>query len=104
MISFEGHINGDKPVLVDFFAEWCGPCKMMPPILQEVKRQVGDRVTILKLDVDKSPAISQQFQVLAIPTIILFHKGAILWRKNGVTSAHEILSQLSTHLAPVYGG
>jgi thioredoxin 1 len=99
MISFEGHIQGDIPVLVDFYAAWCGPCKLMPPILQEVKRTVGDRVTVLKIDIDANPGYAQQYQVYSVPTLILFHKGNILWRKSGVASAHEIIQQLGVHVA-----
>jgi len=95
MNNFEGHIGGDTPVVVDFFAEWCGPCKMMPPVLKEVKESVGDRVTILKMDVDKNPGYAQQYSVQSIPTLIIFKKGKILWRKSGTASAQEILHHLS---------
>jgi len=92
--SFESHIQGDKPVIVDFFAEWCGPCKMMTPILQELKKTVGDTVTVLKIDIDKNPRYAEQFNVRAVPTLIIFKKGNVLWRKSGVTKAQEILQQL----------
>ena len=92
--SFESHIQGDKPVIVDFFAEWCGPCKMMTPILQELKKTVGDTVTVLKIDIDKNPRYAEQFNVRAVPTLIIFKKGNVLWRKSGVTRAQEILQQL----------
>jgi len=92
--SFESHIQGDKPVIVDFFAEWCGPCKMMTPILQELKKTVGDAVTVLKIDIDKNPRYAEQFNVRAVPTLIIFKKGNVLWRKSGVTRAQEILQQL----------
>jgi len=98
MITFEGHIQGDKPVLVDFSAEWCGPCKMMAPILQEVKQKTGDRATILKLDIDKNPKVSQLYNIHSVPTLILFQNGNILWRKSGVAPAHEILQQINLHL------
>jgi thioredoxin 1 len=95
MISFEGHIKGEKPVLVDFHAKWCGPCKMMTPILQEVKKITGDRATILKIDIDENPAYSQQYQVYSVPTLIIFQKGKIVWRKTGVAPAQEILRQIN---------
>jgi thioredoxin 1 len=95
MKSFEEHINGPKPVLVDFYADWCSPCKLMPPILKEVKEKMGDKVTILKLDVDKSPDYSGRFGVQSIPTLIIFRQGKVMWRKSGVVGAPELLNQLS---------
>ena len=92
--SFKGHIEGDKPVVVDFFAEWCGPCKMMPPILKKVKEQLGDKVTVLKLDIDRNPAYAQMYNVQSVPTLIIFQKGKIIWRKSGVTPANEIVQHV----------
>jgi len=94
MNLFEQHISGDKPVVVDFFAEWCGPCKMMPPILKQVKDSVGDKVTILKMDVDKNQEYAQRWGIQSIPTLMIFRKGEIVWRKAGVTQAKEILERL----------
>ena len=94
MNNFEKHINGDKPVVVDFFAEWCGPCKMMPPVLKQVKEKMGDDTTILKMDIDKNPAYASKYAVQAVPTLIIFQRGNIVWRKAGVTSAMEIIPQL----------
>ena len=99
MNNFEGHINGDKPVIVDFFAEWCGPCKLMPPVLHEIKEQVGDRATILKIDIDKVPYYTQLYNVMSVPTLIIFKKGKIVWRKSGVAPAKEILQQLNMHIS-----
>lgn len=94
MNSFEGHINGDKPVVVDFFAEWCGPCRMMPPVLKEVKEKLGDRITVLKMDIDKNPRYTHQYGVQAVPTLIVFKNGKIIWRKAGVATANEIIQQV----------
>ena len=85
--TFGEIIKGDKPVLVDFFAEWCGPCKMMKPVLEELRQKMGDNIRIIKVDIDKSPAASSAFNVTSVPTLILFQKGNILWRQPGVVPA-----------------
>ena len=90
MNQFKELINGETPVLVDFYADWCGPCRMMPPILQEVKRANGDDLTIIKVDVDKNRAVSMEYAIRSIPTIMLFHKGEPVWRHTGVASAAQI--------------
>jgi thioredoxin 1 len=97
MASFSELINGDKPLLVDFSAEWCGPCKMMKPVLEEVKRKLGDSTTIIKVDIDKNPAAANAYQVQSVPTLILFKQGRILWRQSGVVQAGQLLKIIAQY-------
>ena len=90
-MTFNEIIQSPKPVLVDFFATWCGPCKMMAPILKEVKKEFGDTITIIKVDVDQSPQAAQQFQVQGVPTLILFKDGKPLWRQSGVVNKSALV-------------
>lgn len=91
MSSFEAIINNEKPVLVDFFATWCGPCQMLTPILKQVKDNLGERITIIKIDVDKNQELASRLQVRGVPTMMLYQKGEQLWRQSGVLSKEEIL-------------
>ena len=88
--SFRELINGEKPVLVDFYATWCGPCKAMAPVLKEVSQNIGDKGTIIKVDVDKNPQIAQQLQVRGVPTFVLYKRGKIIWRQSGAQSAFQL--------------
>jgi thioredoxin 1 len=94
MSRFEELINSETPVLVDFFAEWCGPCKMMAPILQDVASQVGDKARIIKVDVDKNPGAAAAYQVRGVPTLIIFKKGQAVWRQSGVVQSEELTRRL----------
>jgi thioredoxin 1 len=96
MSNFSELINGSKPVLVDFFAEWCGPCKMMKPELDELKSMMGDKAIILKVDVDKNPAAAQAYQVRGVPTLIIFRNGKIVWKQSGVVRAPELRNILNS--------
>lgn len=91
MSNFNSLIKSDKPVLIDFFATWCGPCKMLGPILKEVKDTLGDRISILKIDVDKNQQIAAQYQVRGVPTMILFQNSKQLWRQSGVLNKEDII-------------
>ena len=97
MSNFSNLINQDKPVLVDFFAEWCGPCKMMAPILKEVKDALGETVSILKVDVDKNQALAAQMQVRGVPTLVLYKQGKQLWRQSGVVQKDDLISLIKSY-------
>ncbi|MBD2700603.1 thioredoxin [Spirosoma sp. BT702] len=88
--SFHDLINGDKPVLVDFYADWCGPCKQQTPILKQLTERVGDAIRIVKIDVDRAQAAANQYQIRSIPTMILFKNGKIVWRQSGVQPLHTL--------------
>lgn len=99
MESFNDVISSDQPVLVDFYATWCGPCKTMHPILSELKQKTSDRLRIIKVDIDRYQATAQRFNVQAVPTLMLFRNGQCLWRQSGACPLHE----LTAALAPFIG-
>lgn len=91
MEKFSEIINGSTPVLVDFFAEWCGPCKAMKPVLDEAKQRLGDKVRIIKIDVDKNNILSQKLEIRSVPTLILYLNGKIMWRASGARPLNELI-------------
>ncbi|WMQ64280.1 thioredoxin [Imtechella halotolerans] len=98
MSNFQSLIQSNKPVLIDFYAEWCGPCKMMSPILQETKATLGDSVSILKIDVDKNQALASQYQVRGVPTLMIFKDGKQLWRQSGVVQTNDLVKLLKQYV------
>jgi thioredoxin 1 len=88
--KFAELINGSDPVLVDFSAEWCGPCKMMAPVLSELKRSMGERLMIIKVDIDRNTSAARQYNISGVPTLILFRQGQMLWRQSGVMPASQL--------------
>jgi len=95
--SFSDLIKSDKPTLVDFYADWCGPCKMMKPILEDLKEKVGDRARIIKIDVDKNPLISAAYKIQGVPTLALFKSGELKWKQAGVTTTDALKRVIDQH-------
>lgn len=96
--NFQQIISGDTPVLIDFYATWCQPCKMQAPVLAEFAREMGDRLKVIKIDVDKNPQISQKYQIQGVPTLAIFKNGNIVWRQSGVIpkqTLYQVLEQYS---------
>ncbi|MEW4923795.1 thioredoxin [Algibacter sp. 2305UL17-15] len=95
--NFKDIINDAKPILVDFYATWCGPCKAQSPIISELAKEVQDSVRIIKIDIDKNPQIAEQYQVRGVPTLVLFKNGAMVWRQSGVQSKQQLQKIIDKH-------
>ncbi|MEL4308316.1 thioredoxin [Joostella sp. CR20] len=96
--SFKDIIDVNKPVLIDFFADWCGPCQTMMPILDDVKKVMGNNVNIIKINVDKNQELAARFQVRGVPTFMVFKNGASVWRQSGMVSKNDLVKKLTEHL------
>jgi len=95
MSSFQKLIHSEKPVLIDFSAEWCGPCKVMAPILEQVKREIGDKATVIKIDVDRNQHVSQSLNITGVPTLMIYKRGKQLWRQSGVLDKNRLIGILN---------
>ena len=98
MNKFQDIIAGDTPVLVDFFAEWCGTCKMMKPVLEELKKKMGNKIIILKIDIDKNISLSSEYRIQSVPTLVLWKQGEIIWRQSGALSLNELEQILLSYI------
>ena len=98
MNKFQDIIAGDTPVLVDFFAEWCDPCKMIKPVLEELKKKMGNKIIILKIDIDKNISLSSEYRIQSVPTLVLWKQGEIIWRQSGALSLNELEQVLSSYI------
>lgn len=98
MASFGELIAAQKPVLVDFYAEWCGPCKTLAPILKETKEALGDTATVVKIDIDRNRPTAEAFGIQSVPTLILFKNGEVKWRQSGVVPASTLIKMVQQHL------
>ena len=97
-MNFQEIINQDKPILIDFFATWCGPCQMQGPIVEEVKKNIGDNATVIKIDIDKNRELATQLQVRSVPTLMIFNKGELKWRQSGVFPASDLMTLINREL------
>ena len=98
MNKFQDIIAGDTAVLVDFFAEWCGPCKMMKPVLEKLKKKMGNKIIILKIDIDKNISLSSEYRIQSVPTLVLWKQGEIIWRQSGALSLNELEQILLSYI------
>lgn len=98
MNKFQDIIADNTPVLVDFFAEWCGPCKMMKPVLEELKKKMGNKIIILKIDIDKNISLSSEYRIQSVPTLVLWKQGEIIWRQSGALSLNELEQILLSYI------
>lgn len=98
METFKDILNGDKPVLVDFYATWCGPCKMMAPTVDALSKELGGQARILKIDIDKNATVANQYRIQSVPTLIIFKKGEVVWRTSGVVDKKSLLQQVKKYI------
>lgn len=98
METFKDIIYGDKPVLVDFYATWCGPCKMMAPVIEAVSKELGSRIRVLKIDVDKNQSVAAHYRIQSVPTFIIFKKGEVVWRNSGAVEKNNLLKQIENFI------
>lgn len=98
MERFNEIINGDQPVLVDFYATWCGPCKAMAPTIESLGKELGGKARVLKVDVDKNEAVANQYRIQSVPTLVIFKKGEVVWRTSGVVDRNVLLQQINAFM------
>jgi thioredoxin 1 len=97
METFKDIITSQRPTLVDFYATWCGPCKSMAPILDQLKKEMGDQLRVIKIDVDRNPAVADKFKIRGVPTFILFKEGDVIWRQSGGIPLAQLISKIQPH-------